>query len=1090
MNAQKYFEQHAEELIARFAGKNVALFFRGFVPANVRWLAQREDAILPAAKVLNADGTISIAKIDAAKRKLVQSLMMQEEGVTVGIYEEMLAILQNVQDPKAMFDVEFIVVDNNAFPAYVPSCIPAEDAEVLYKAYEMEKTEFSPEAEVLSHYYAAVRMLNDRRYVAPFNRHKGENIRSIDFYQKKQAVFTDAAATLPSDVSPLVLADRFFCGEVENPLVLSVEREQNAKNNTYDVLAFAAEQCGATFALNCASHKEQAEPETINRYRAILKQYWGTNADFRMLDFYKDPAAGTETMQISQGEIISTIVKQCELALDGYQDYSHVFLTAPTGAGKSAFYQVSGIYLAQVRQAVTVVITPLIALMQDQVSQLEARGVHCATFLNSNVSHEEREERLNAIHKGEKSILYIAPEMLLTTSLETLLGGRRLGLFVVDEAHTVTSWGRDFRADYWFLGDYLERQRKNGLHFPVLCLTATAVYGGKDDVVQDTISTLGLNQPILYLGRVRRDNIDFDIHSLDKQTDESRDEFKVNHVAQKIAEYVAEGKKTLVYCPFRSTVDSIYQAVPFSVKDKVRRYHAGMERGEKNAAQDAFKNNKAIVMICTKAFGMGVDVPDIVQVYHYAPTGNLADYVQEIGRCARDKNLRGTAVEEYLPGDLSQLKRLHGMGELRQYQLREMLHKLYWMYSQKKHRNLLVSPDVFSYLFNSGEVENRVKTGLLLLAKDLEEAYGFPVLVVRPKAMFTTCYANVPEEIEEEFLSKYGDFVRNLYDNTVTVNRSFTPLASDVVVRNSGNIYEIRMGDLWEKHFSDMTFGMFKAKFFKGELFEQDDTNRISVRVKTQINYEQDFETTRSKLRQYMEAVAQVFDAYRKGVHEVDANGKETVRKMFTVEDFCRDVQEKLGTEILNKDFAKALLELFVMDVQADPTRRETDRMKFIQATQRGGNRIGLLYRVTNGNYFSMANWMDQKLVNCAPNREETEYMGYIPATIGGKQNPVMRLLAVLEIFGLASYEVRGGQNLEIFVRVNDPQKIRSLSESRSYKNMQLVEIHRRHADAEEMMLSFLTKDLTSKQRWDLVEDYFLGHDEVVGKVLGLEEQS
>ena len=159
MNAQKYFEQHTEELIASFAGKNAVLFFRGFVPANVRWLAQRENAILPLNKVLNADGTISIAKIDAAKRKLVQSLMMQEEGVTVGIYEEMLAILQNVQDPKAMFDAEFIVVDNNAFPAYVPSCIPAEDAEVLYKAYETEKTEFGPEAEVLSHYYAAVRML-------------------------------------------------------------------------------------------------------------------------------------------------------------------------------------------------------------------------------------------------------------------------------------------------------------------------------------------------------------------------------------------------------------------------------------------------------------------------------------------------------------------------------------------------------------------------------------------------------------------------------------------------------------------------------------------------------------------------------------------------------------------------------------------------------------------------------------------------------------------------------------------------------------------------------------------------------------------
>ena len=1078
MNTQKYFEQHAEELIAHWAGKNAVLFFRGFVPKNVRWLAQREDALLPSEQILNEDGTVSIAKIHAARRKLIQRLMLLENGVKVGIYEEMIAILQTVQDPNAMFDAEFVVVDNNAFPAYVPSCIPAEDAEALYKAYETEKTELEPRAEVLSHYYASVRILDKRYYVALFNRHKEENILCVPFYQKKQVTFTEAVATLPGDVAPLVLADRFFSDELAGSLVLPVEREQNARNNTYDVLAYVAEQCGITFALNCAEHRKDADPETINRYRAILKQYWGANADFRLLDFYKDPDAGTETKQISQGEIISTIVKQCELALDGYQDYASIFLTAPTGAGKSAFYQVSGIYLAQVRQAVTLVITPLIALMQDQVSQLEARGVHCATFLNSNVSHEEREERLNAIHKGEKSILYIAPEMLLTTSLETLLGGRKLGLFVVDEAHTVTSWGRDFRADYWFLGDYLERQRKNGIHFPVLCLTATAVFGGKEDVVQDTISTLGLNQPILYLGRVRRDNIDFDIHPLDKRIEGSRDEFKVNHVAQKIAEYVAAGKKTLIYCPFRTTVDSIYRAVPFEVKDKVRRYHAGLHKEEKNAAQKAFQKNEAIVMICTKAFGMGVDVPDIVQVYHYAPTGNLADYVQEIGRCARDKKLQGTAIEEYLPGDLSQLKRLHGMGELRQYQLREMLHKLYWMYGQKKHRNLLVSPDAFSYLFDARELENRVKTGLLLLAKDLEEAYGFPVLVVRPKAMFTTCYANVPEEIEEEFLSKYGDFVKNLYDNTVTVNRSFSPLASDVVVRNSGSIYEIRMGDLWEKHFSHMTFGMFKARFFSGELFAQDGVNRISVRLKAQIRYTQDFDTTRTKLRQYMEAVAQVFDGYRKG------------HKMFTADEFRQKAQEVLGTEVLNADFAKALLELFVMEVQADPTHREHDRMRFIQATQRGGNQIGLLYRVTNGNYFSMASWMDQKLLNCAPNREESEYMGYLPATIGSKQNPVMRLLAVLEIFGLASYEVRGGQNLEIFVRINDPQKIRSLSEERHYKNMQLAEIHRRHSDAEQMMLAFLTKKMTSKQRWDLVEDYFLGHDEVVEMALGINEKT
>ena len=150
----------------------------------------------------------------------------------------------------------------------------------------------------------------------------------------------------------MVLADDILSGRLEGSVVVSVERVQNAANNTYDVLSFLASQCGTIFALNCAEKQEKIEPETINRYRAILKQYWGVNADFRMLDFYKDPAAGTETKQISQGEIIST----------------NVFLTAPTGAGKSVFYQVSGIYLAQVHKAVTIVVSPLIALMQDHRS--------------------------------------------------------------------------------------------------------------------------------------------------------------------------------------------------------------------------------------------------------------------------------------------------------------------------------------------------------------------------------------------------------------------------------------------------------------------------------------------------------------------------------------------------------------------------------------------------------------------------------------------------------------------------------------------------------------------------------------------------
>lgn len=130
-----------------------------------------------------------------------------------------------------------------------------------------------------------------------------------------------------------------------------------------------------------------------------------------------------------------------------------------------------------------------------------------------------------------------------------------------------------------------------------------------------------------------------------------------------------------------------------------------------------------------------------------------------------------------------------------------------------------------------GQHKKPHKTELLLIAKDLEEACGFSVLVARPKTMFTICCANVPPEIEPEFLTRYGNYVKNLYDKTIMIGRSYSARVSDVITRNSGDIYEIRMGELWEKCFSDMTFGMFKAKFFHGELFEQDGANRISDRL-------------------------------------------------------------------------------------------------------------------------------------------------------------------------------------------------------------------------------------------------------------------
>src|SRR5690606_18862515 len=159
--------------------------------------------------------------------------------------------------------------------------------------------------------------------------------------------------------------------------------------------------------------------------------------------------------------------------------------------GKSLLFQIPAIHLMRQYKAVTIVITPLIALMNDQVEQLtNERDVEGVTFINSDITPNEKEKRISKIKNGEISILYISPEFFLANSIESIIGSeRKIGLLVVDEAHLVTTWGRDFRADYWFIGGYIERIRKEN-KFPILCLTATAVYMGTEDMVNDTLESM------------------------------------------------------------------------------------------------------------------------------------------------------------------------------------------------------------------------------------------------------------------------------------------------------------------------------------------------------------------------------------------------------------------------------------------------------------------------------------------------------------------------------------------------------------------------------------------------------------------------
>ena len=264
---------------------------------------------------------------------------------------------------------------------------------------------------------------------------------------------------------------------------------------------------------------------------ALLKKYWGDGASFRNLSVYKNPAFDKTIISISQALIVETIIQEYNNARNG-KYVKDLFLTAPTGAGKSLLFQLPAFYVSS-NNDVTIVVSPLIALMKDQVGQIfEERGFEKVQYLNSELSLIDRDRIIQSCKNGEIDILYLSPELLLSYDISFFIGERKLGLLVVDEAHLITTWGRDFRVDYWFLGQYIDKMRKyHNFKFPMVAVTATAIYGGDNDMVFDSISSLYMHDPHVFIGEVKRNDISFLIDNHDK--------FKSNYDAEKEKETVA-----------------------------------------------------------------------------------------------------------------------------------------------------------------------------------------------------------------------------------------------------------------------------------------------------------------------------------------------------------------------------------------------------------------------------------------------------------------------------------------------------------------------------------------------------------------------
>lgn len=1073
------YSQLIDKVIAKInSDKKTFIFFKGFNEELFKVIGSKNVNRWLDNLYINSDSSINIKKLEENKSLLLISFLQTTSNLTWGYYEELISLCNTLNDIEKQVNARIIIIENNLFNNCYPISINKDVTKRLAKYINNEEKE-NDELEIYMHYYSDVRAFSNENYGLVYNEKDSDyNFKKINFYDTDIDLNLSkepAEGIIITDLNLFEFKSNIQRGLVTEDFSLVIDKKEDL--NKVKSLIEIANKLDIKYTILCKSRFEDNNGINENKYLPLLKKYWGEDKEFRKMNFYKNPEENNEIIEISQGHIISDIISQSQIALNNNENFRDIFITAPTGAGKSVLFQIPAIYLAKEKNAITIVITPLIALMRDQVEQLNnERGIDFVTFLNSEISFEEKEARIKKIRNGEISIVYMAPELLLGTSLENIVGNRRVGLLVVDEAHIVTTWGRDFRADYWFLETYIEKMRRSKekeKNFPIVCLTATAVYMGTEDTVNDTITTLALITPKLYLGNVRRKNIKFDINVIDKNTIVGGfDEFKVNRSYERILRLLAENKKSIVYCPFTRHISDITEKLGNEVGEKVGVYYGAYEKLKKLEAQQKFKSGDHKVMICTKAFGMGIDISDIETVYHYAPTGNLSDYVQEIGRVARDEQIQGYAATDFTTSDLKYIRMLNGLSAIRQYQLKEILRKLYSIYKDKKKRNLLVSPETFSYLFGEDNIENKVKTSLLLLEKDINTQFN--VLVVRPKSIFTKNFVNVPTEIEEEFVSKYGSYIKSVDDYSKRV----LPGAyknGDIVIYNNGTIYEVNMSEVWENNFSDLTFPDFKRRFFNGELFKfTNEETKLSARVHLTISYKKEYEECKILLKDYCNKLSSIF-AYFKSKNA-----------FFRKNDFKKEFEKRFKGTFVTQDLADIILDMFVADGSKNiGFNQNKDKYKFIQMRKSQTKSMEVEYRVMNGNFSTLGNYLVRQLAQCEPNNSQNVHSSYIAISKGDKKTDVLQLSILLELFALATYEVVGGKNTEIFIRINDPMKIKRLAVS-NYRNTILTNIERKRKKSQEVLQYFMRSKLSDDERWDIIENYFLGNEEYVNSKLGI----
>ena len=314
-----------------------------------------------------------------------------------------------------------------------------------------------------------------------------------------------------------------------------------------------------------------------------------------------------------------------------------VLAIMPTGGGKSICYQVPALCL----DGITIVISPLISLMKDQVDALKTMGVK-ARLINSSLSNSEYNEALEEIENDECKIIYIAPERLDSMEFVNIIRGKNISQVAIDEAHCVSQWGHDFRVSYKKIPYFINRLDKRPI---VTAFTATA----SNEVREDIINILNLHNPAVYITGFDRENLSINIVK-----SSSKNKYTLDYVENH------KNESGIIYASTRKEVETIYEGL-LKRNYSVAKYHAGLSNEARKEYQENFINDDIKIMVATNAFGMGIDKPNIRWVLHYNMPQSIENYYQEIGRAGRDGE-DSECVLLFSPGDVHTQKYLVEVG--------------------------------------------------------------------------------------------------------------------------------------------------------------------------------------------------------------------------------------------------------------------------------------------------------------------------------------------------------------------------------------------------------------------------------------------